>query len=62
MTGLRIAAVSEYPVPVLFTGGVHSCEWAPPDALLSFCQRLLTAYTNKSDIVYPLFTDATGVV
>ncbi|MBB3604574.1 hypothetical protein FHT40_004252 [Mycolicibacterium sp. BK556] len=49
-------------IPVLFTGGVHSRELAPPDALLSFCNQLLSAFTNGTDITYPAFTDATGVV
>ncbi|WP_433684665.1 M14 family zinc carboxypeptidase [Nocardia sp. CA-119907] len=42
-------------IPVLFVGGVHAREWAPPDALLGFAQRLLTARANASDIVYPEF-------
>lgn len=42
-------------IPVLFIGGVHAREWAPPDALLGFAQRLLTARANASDIVYPEF-------
>lgn len=49
-------------VPVLFTGGVHARELAPPDALLTFCRQLLNSFTTGADITYPAFTDATGVV
>lgn len=41
------------PIPVLIVGGIHAREWAPPDALLDFAERLLrtykagTAYTDK---------------
>ncbi|SBS79213.1 Peptidase M14, carboxypeptidase A [uncultured Mycobacterium sp.] len=49
-------------IPVLFTGGVHARELAPPDALLSFCRQLLSAFTNGTDITYPAFTDSSGVV
>jgi hypothetical protein len=47
-------------VPVLFTGGVHARELAPPDALLSFCDKLLDADFTGMDIIYPPFTDASG--
>jgi hypothetical protein len=43
-------------IPVLFTGGTHGREWAPPDALVGFVQRLVTARANEVDIVYPAFT------
>jgi hypothetical protein len=42
-------------VPVLFIGGSHAREWAPPDALVSFVGRLLTSRSNEVDIVYPKF-------
>jgi murein tripeptide amidase MpaA len=59
---VKIATGVQGMVPVLFTGGVHSRELAPPDALIAFCQQLLIAFTNGTDITYPPFTDATGVV
>jgi murein tripeptide amidase MpaA len=42
---------------VLLTGGMHAREWAPPDALLSLLDRLLTAHANAADLVVPAFTD-----
>jgi hypothetical protein len=47
---------------VLITGGVHPRELAPPDALVSFVEKLLTAYAAGSDIVYPAWTGPGGVV
>jgi Zinc carboxypeptidase len=41
---------------VLFTGGVHAREWAPPDALVSFARNLLVAYATTSDIKFPTMT------
>jgi len=46
--------------PVLLTGGVHGRELVPPDALLSFCDNLLDADFNGTDIIYSPFTDASG--
>ena len=43
--------------PVLFTGGAHAREWAPPDALLTLLERLLDAYAAQADLVIPAFTD-----
>jgi hypothetical protein len=42
---------------VLLTGGVHARELAPPDALVSFLEKLATAYAASSAIVYPSWTD-----
>jgi Zinc carboxypeptidase len=42
---------------VLITGGVHAREWAPPDAVLSFAEKLFQAYSTQSAITYPVFTD-----
>jgi hypothetical protein len=48
---------------VLLTGGVHARELAPPDALVSFLEKLVPAYAAKRDIVYPAWTDpASGIV
>jgi murein tripeptide amidase MpaA len=52
----RIQAGTTSLTPVLFTGGVHAREMAPPDALLSFCDKLLTAYATGTGITYPPFT------
>ncbi|MFC9999575.1 M14 family zinc carboxypeptidase [Nocardia sp. NPDC127526] len=63
IVGLKIANASAPDrIPVLFTGGVHAREWAPPDALLGFCTRLLAAATTNTAITYAPFTDADGVV
>jgi hypothetical protein len=43
-------------IPVLVIGGVHAREWAPPDSLVGFVTRLLTARASGADIVYPAFT------
>ncbi len=43
--------------PVLFIGGAHAREWAPPDALLTLLQRLLAAYEDESALTIPAFTD-----
>jgi murein tripeptide amidase MpaA len=42
---------------VLILGGVHAHELAPPDALISFLEKLLPAYVAKKDLVYPAWTD-----
>jgi hypothetical protein len=42
---------------VLITGGVHARELAPPDALVSFLEKLLPAYTASNAITYPAWTD-----
>src|SRR5688500_2689336 len=47
---------------VLITGGVHARELAPPDALVSFVEKLLGAYAAGTDIVYPAWTGPGGVV
>jgi murein tripeptide amidase MpaA len=43
--------------PVCFIGGAHAREWAPPDALLTLLDRLLTAYEAGGDLAIPAFTD-----
>jgi hypothetical protein len=47
---------------VLLLGGVHARELAPPDALLSFVEKLLTAYETGTDVSYPAFTGPDGTV
>lgn len=42
---------------VVVTGGVHAREWAPPDAILSFIQKLVRAYATGTPIAYPSWTD-----
>jgi Zinc carboxypeptidase len=49
-------SVPESRIPVLVTAGMHAREWAPPDAILSFATRLLTAHKTGTDIIYPTFT------
>jgi hypothetical protein len=57
---VRIHAGAQSLTPVLFTGGVHARELVPPDTLLSFCNNLLWAYDNGSDVIYSDFTDTDG--
>ena len=59
---VKISTGGKEKTQVLFTGGIHARELAPPDALLAFCTQLLTAFTNGFDIIYPPFTDTSGVV
>ncbi len=40
----------------LVSGGVHARELAPPDALVSFVEKLLAAYAARSAVVYPAWT------
>jgi murein tripeptide amidase MpaA len=47
---------------VLVIGGVHARELAPPDALVSFVEKLLAAYAAGTDIAYPAWTGPGGVV
>jgi murein tripeptide amidase MpaA len=47
---------------VVLLGGMHARELAPPDALVSFVERLLTAYAARSGVSYPAFTSTDGVV
>jgi Zinc carboxypeptidase len=42
---------------VLITGGVHAREWVPPDAVLSFAEKLFRAYNTRRAISYPVFRD-----
>jgi hypothetical protein len=58
---VRIQEGIDSLTPVLFTGGVHGRELAPPDALLSFCENLLDADFNGTDVIYSAFTDASGI-
>jgi len=46
--------------PVLVTAGVHAREWAPPDAVLSFVEKLLAANLGGTPISYPAFVDTTS--
>jgi Zinc carboxypeptidase len=47
---------------VLITGGVHARELAPPDALVSFLEKLLAAYAAQSAITYPAWTDPVAAI
>ncbi len=47
---------------VVVSGGVHARELAPPDALVSFVEKLLAAYDAGTDVTYPAFTGTSGVV
>lgn len=42
---------------VLLIGGVHARELAQPDALVSFLEQLLPAYTARSAVTYPAWND-----
>jgi murein tripeptide amidase MpaA len=47
---------------VVVLGGMHAREMAPPDALVSFVERLLAAYAGRTGVSYPAFTSTDGVV
>ncbi|MGV8977819.1 MAG: M14 family zinc carboxypeptidase [Cellulomonas sp.] len=48
---------------VLLTGGMHARELAPPDALVSFLEKLVAAYAAKASITYPSWTDpVSGII
>jgi len=64
---VKVAAVSSdspaHRWGVLLIGGVHARELAPPDALVSFLEKMLAAYAAHADISYPDWTDpADGTV
>jgi Zinc carboxypeptidase len=52
---LRIGSGQDASVVVI--GGVHAREWAPPDALLSFAERLVRAYAAGGPMDYPEWVD-----
>ena len=54
------ATVSSSPAQrsaVLLIGGQHAKELAPPDALVSFLEKMLAAYAASAAITYPAWTD-----
>jgi hypothetical protein len=64
---VKIAATTADSPPqrwaALITGGVHARELAPPDALVSFAEKLLAAFAAQSEITYPAWTDpVSGIV
>jgi len=46
--------------PVLVVAGIHAREWAPPEAVLSFVEKLLVAYRDQKDITYGRVTHFSG--
>jgi hypothetical protein len=47
---------------ILLNAGIHAREWAPPDAVLTFVERLLAAYKlhkagTPKPVTYPKFVD-----
>lgn len=42
---------------ILIVAGMHAREWAPPDAVLTFLEKLLPAYKHSKPVVYAKFTD-----
>jgi zinc carboxypeptidase len=58
ITALKISKVvgSSARTKVLFTGGVHANEWAPPRALVSLAKTLLDAYAAPKGIAYGAFS------
>jgi hypothetical protein len=45
---------------ILIVSGVHAREFAPPDAVLTFVEKLMDAYTRSAPMVYNQFIDARG--
>lgn len=43
---------------ILIVGGMHAREWAPPDAIITFVEKLLEAYRTSSPMVYPRWVDS----
>lgn len=54
---IRSQPIVATPPVVLVIGGLHAREWVPPDAVLSFGEKLLAAYTAGAPMKYPGFTD-----
>jgi hypothetical protein len=48
------------PRVALIVAGTHARELAQPDAAISFCLKLLTAYKNKAPFIIDAFRDSTG--
>src|SRR5262249_34932692 len=48
------------PRVALIVAGMHARELAQPDAAISFCLKLLTAYKNKAPFIIDAFRDSTG--
>lgn len=42
---------------ILIVGGVHAREWVPPDAIVTFVEKLLEAYRTSTPVVYARFVD-----
>lgn len=57
---LKIAKTAAAGPKVLIVAGHHAREWAQPDALLSFLERLLTAYRASGAFTLPAYTNKSG--
>ncbi|MFL5897126.1 MAG: M14 family zinc carboxypeptidase [Solirubrobacterales bacterium] len=42
---------------ILIVGGIHAREWVPPDAIVTFVEKLLEAYRTSKPIAYERFVD-----
>jgi hypothetical protein len=42
---------------ILIVGGIHAREWVPPDAIVTFVEKLLEAYRTSKPMVYKRFVD-----
>ncbi|MGN6274768.1 MAG: M14 family zinc carboxypeptidase [Solirubrobacterales bacterium] len=42
---------------ILIIGGIHAREWVPPDAIVTFVEKLLEAYRTSKPMVYARFLD-----
>lgn len=42
---------------ILIVGGIHAREWAPPDAILTFLEKLLAAHKVQGAMTYRRFDD-----
>jgi hypothetical protein len=43
---------------ILIVGGIHAREWVPPDAILTFVEKLLKAYKETKPLTYPRWVDS----
>lgn len=42
---------------ILIVGGIHAREWVPPDAIVTFVEKLLEAYRTSTPITYKRWVD-----
>eukprot|EP00804_Cyclotella_cryptica_P022468 CCRYP_015106-RA/>CCRYP_015106-RA protein AED:0.03 eAED:0.03 QI:9/1/1/1/1/1/3/600/771 len=56
------ASTSSDPAQVFFTGGQHAREYAPPELLMRFAERLVEGYGEDADVTWVLDTTQINIV